>query len=64
MSNPEKTKCPWNLDSYFGRWMYYSWITNPALNFVSTATIENAKQIRIFYMYVQIYINYNFKKNL
>ncbi|XP_050057292.1 sideroflexin-2-like isoform X1 [Aphis gossypii] len=50
METVKTVSCPWNLDTYFGRWMYYSWITNPKLNFVTSSMIEEAKLIRFSYL--------------
>ncbi|KAL5239868.1 hypothetical protein ACI65C_007278 [Semiaphis heraclei] len=50
MGNPKSVSCPWDLNTYFGRWMYYSWITNPKLNFISSTTIENAKLLCLSYL--------------
>lgn len=52
METPNIIKCPWNLNSYFGRWMYFSWMTNPKLNFISSAKIEDAKVLRLGHVYV------------
>lgn len=49
------SKCPWDLNSYSGRWMYFFWITNPKLNFTSTATIEKAKMLILSDVYVTTY---------
>lgn len=50
------TECPWNLNTYYGRWKYYSWITNPKLNFTKTDTIEEAKRLRMRSVYVHIFV--------
>lgn len=46
------SKCPWDLNSYSGRWKYYFWISDPKLNFTSNATIEKAKRLLLSDMYV------------
>lgn len=59
METVKTVSCPWDLDTYFGRWMYYSWITHPKLNFVTSSMIEEAKLIRFSYLYEHIFF---FKK--
>lgn len=54
METVKTVSSPWDLDTYFGRWMYYSWITNPKLNFVTSSMIEEAKLIRFSYLYGHI----------
>ncbi|XP_026807716.1 sideroflexin-2-like [Rhopalosiphum maidis] len=54
MENPKAIPCPWDLNTYFGRWMYYSWITNPKLNFTSSAMIKEAKLIHFSCLYGSI----------
>lgn len=40
-------KCPWDENTFIGRWNYYFWVTNPMLCLKSDKELEEAKCMRL-----------------
>ncbi|XP_050420590.1 sideroflexin-2 [Adelges cooleyi] len=43
-------KCPWDQNTFSGRWNYYFWITNPMLCLKTDKELEEAKALRFSYL--------------
>lgn len=42
--------CPWDQNTFVGRWNYYFWVTNPMLCLKPDQDLEEAKSLRTSYL--------------
>lgn len=42
--------CPWDQNTFVGRWNYYFWVTNPMLCLKPDQDLEKAKSLRSSYL--------------